>query len=138
MPDNYCAMYFHHPDFDRDSAVNGLQIAPTGRLTMVAEEQSIRQAILLLLSTTRGERVMRADYGCDLNQLVFMPTDETTLGFAIHLVRQALQQWEPRIDILQLDADYNKNEPYRMDIVLEYRVRRSGATDRLTLTRTLT
>ena len=122
------AVYFHHPDFDSIESRAGLQLTKSGGLQMVDEDTSVRQAILLILSTAKGERVMRHDYGCDLDQLAFMPTDETTLGLAIHLVRQALRQWEPRIDILQLDAEFNKKESSRMDIMLNYRVRRTSAT----------
>ena len=67
-------------------------------------EASVRQAILLLLSTRPGERVMRPTYGCDLHRLVFSPNDDTTAGLAIHYVRQALERWEPRIEVIRLDA----------------------------------
>ncbi|MBI3560629.1 MAG: GPW/gp25 family protein [Gammaproteobacteria bacterium] len=138
MTNNFRALYFHHPDFDTEPVLSGLQITPTGRLKWVDEDLSVRQAILLLLTTTKGERVMRQDYGCDLDQLVFMPTDETTLGLAIHLVRQALSRWEPRIEIRRLDAAYNSKEPYRMDIILEYNVRRSAGINRLTIPMSMT
>ena len=29
-------------------------------------EECVRQSILIILSTARGERVMRPDFGCDL------------------------------------------------------------------------
>jgi phage baseplate assembly protein W len=76
---------------------------------------------------------MRPGYGCDLHRLLFSPNDATTHGLAIHYVRQALQQWEPRIDILRLDADCNAADPGRMDIMLEYRVRRTLHRDGLVL-----
>jgi hypothetical protein len=56
---------------------------------MVAEQAAVRQSILLLLTTVPGERVMRPDYGCDLQKLVFSPNDATTHGLAIHYVRRA-------------------------------------------------
>jgi hypothetical protein len=99
---------------------------------MVEEQASVRQAILLLLSTMPGERVMRPDYGCDLHKLIFSPNDNTTAGLAIHYVRQALDRWEPRIQVTHLDADPNPNEPGRLDIVLEYRLRTMKRTDELT------
>jgi uncharacterized protein len=34
-----------------------------------------------------------------------------------------LKRWEPRIDILDLDAVRNEAEPSRLDILLNYRVR---------------
>ena len=81
---------------------------------------------------------MRPDYGCDLNRLVFSPNDATTAGLAIHYVRQALLRWEPRIEILKLDAGPGKTEPGRLEIVLEYRVRRLNRVDSLSFSFDLT
>lgn len=125
------AWRFDHPDLD-PTEEGGLRIAPTGRIAMVQEDASVRQAILLLLSTRPGERVMRPAYGCDLASLLFSPNDDTTAGLAIHYVRRALQLWEPRIDVLWLDAGRNPERPERLDITLEYRVRATRANDRVT------
>ncbi len=90
---------------------------------MVEEEASVRQAILLLLSTSPGERVMRPEYGCELRKLIFSPNDDTTAGLAIHYVRRALELWEPRIEIVHLDAGRSEEDPTRLTVSLEYRVR---------------
>ena len=127
----YRALRFVHPDLDVVEGSAGLRLSPTGGIEMVQEHASVRQAILLLLSTLPGERVMRPDYGCALHRLVFSPNDETTAGLAIHTVRQALERWEPRIRIRQLDAVLNKEDPSRLDIFLEYQLRLTQHTDRL-------
>jgi uncharacterized protein len=128
----YRAWRFLHPDIDVPEQFAGLGISPTGGIDMVDDQASVRQAILLLLSTIPGERVMRPDYGCDLHKLIFSPNDNTTAGLAIHYVRQALDRWEPRIQVTFLDADPNRQEPGRLDILLEYRLRRTERTDQLT------
>ena len=128
----YRAWRFLHPDLDLVGVgPAGLRVSPSGGISMVQEEASVRQAILLLLSTVPGERVMRPDYGCELHRLVFAPNDDTTAGLAIHYVRRALERWEPRIDILALDANRGPDEPFRLDISLEYRVRTTQRTGRL-------
>lgn len=128
----YRAWRFLHPDIDVPEELAGLGISPTGGIDMVEDQASVRQAILLLLSTIPGERVMRPDYGCELYKLIFSPNDNTTAGLAIHYVRQALDRWEPRIQVTFLDADPNPQEPGRLDILLEYRLRRSEREDQLT------
>ena len=128
----YRAWQFLHPDIDVPEEFAGLGISPTGGIDMVEDQASVRQAILLLLSTIPGERVMRPDYGCELYKLIFSPNDNTTAGLAIHYVRQALDRWEPRIQVTFLDADPNPEEPGRLDILLEYRLRRSEREDQLT------
>jgi len=129
----YRAWCFVHPDFDVVEGAPGLRVSRTGGIDMLEANASVRQAILLLLTTAPGERVMRPGYGCDLHRLLFSPNDATTHGLAIHYVRQALQRWEPRIDILRLDANCNAADPGRMDIMLEYRVRRTLHRDGLVL-----
>lgn len=130
----YRAWQFLHPDVDAPEAFSGLQLSPTGGVGMVSERASVRQAILLLISTRPGERVMRPDYGCDLHRLVFSPNDNTTAGLAIHYVRQALIRWEPRIEIQSLDATRDEGDPGRLVIQLSYRLRSTRESDRVTTT----
>ena len=137
-PFSYEAWRFLHPDFDTAEGGPGLRVSPRGGVEMVSGEAAVRQSILILLTTRPGERIMRPRYGCDLDRLVFSPNDATTAGLAIHYVRQALLRWEPRIDILRLDAGPSETDPGRLDIVLEYRVRALSRTDRLVYTLDLT
>lgn len=103
----------------------GLTLAATGTLATVDGDQCVRQGLMLLLSTAPGERLMRPDYGCHLRRLVFAPNDPTTAGLAIHYVRQAVQRWEPRVDIVDLDAGPDPDDAARLVIRLTYRVRAS-------------
>lgn len=134
----YRAWRFTHPDFDIDDEFSGIRNSSTGGIEMIEDQAAVRQAILLLLSTIPGERVMRPGYGCDLHKLVFSPNDPTTHGLAIFYVRQALLRWEPRIEIIHLDASGNFEDPALMDIFLEYRVRRTSQRENLTVSVQLT
>ncbi len=127
----YRAWRFLYPDVDAAEEFAGLSLNTRGGVDMVQDNDSVRQAILLLLSTVPGERVMRPDYGCLLHRLVFSPNDDTTAGLAIYYVRSALERWEPRIAILRLDAGRNPEDAERLDITLEYRVRATQRVDRL-------
>ena len=127
----YRAWRFLHPDLDMPEDWAGLSFSPTGGIEMVGERKSVRQAVLLLLSTRTGERVMRPDYGCDLHKLVFSPNDDTTAGLAMHYVRQAIERWEPRIVIERLDAGRDEAYPERLNILLEYRMNSSNSRDSL-------
>lgn len=131
------ALRFALPSFERREAgevlVGGLRVALTGALETVDAPGSIRQALRLLLSTEPGERVMRPGYGCPLSQLMFSPNDDTTAGLAQHFVRRAVETWEPRVEILQLATARDPDEPSRLVILLQYRIRRSHVIDRLTV-----
>lgn len=134
----YRAWRFLHPDLDMPEDWAGLSFSPTGGIEMVGERESVRQAVLLLLSTRTGERVMRPDYGCDLHKLVFSPNDDTTAGLAMHYVRQAIERWEPRIVIERLDAGRDEAYPERLNILLEYRLSSSKTRDSLMVSVNLT
>ena len=94
-----------------------------GQIAMAAYEEDVRQAIWLILSTAPGERVMRPDFGCGIHDLVFAPNSPGTAGRVAGEVRQALVRWEPRIDLLEVDALPDPAQPERLLIVIKYQVR---------------
>jgi phage baseplate assembly protein W len=105
----------------------GLALTSSGGVAMVDGDQAVRQALLMLLSTMPGERVMRPGYGSRLHRLVFAPNDDTTAGLAIHYVREAIRRWEPRVEVIDVDAGADPDAPWRLLIRLDYRVRASLA-----------
>jgi hypothetical protein len=140
----YTAWRFVHPDLDVPAAhpqsageafgpPTGLRLEPRGVAEMVSENDSVRQSVLLLLTTRPGERLMRPTYGCDLGALVFSPNDDTTATIAVHHVRRALERWEPRIDIIKLDAGRDPHDPAVLIITLEYQVRTTRSRDEIQL-----
>lgn len=127
----YKSVAFIHPDFDSNAGLPGLRITPAGRLATVTDAASVRQALLLLLSTRPGERVNRPSYGCHLFRLAFAPADDTTAGLAIHYVAKAVEQWERRITVLSLDAARSAESPEILEVRLKYRVRTSRLEDEI-------
>jgi Bacteriophage baseplate protein W len=123
---------FRVPAYDApEDAPIGLVVDPAGGIDTVSDDEAIRQSLLLLISTRPGERVMRPEYGCDLYRLVFSPNDDTTAGLAIHFVRQAVERWEPRVEVIRVDANRDPDEETRLAIVLDYRVRATLRADTL-------
>jgi uncharacterized protein len=102
---------------------SGLMLTNAGHVDMVEDDDAIRQAIILLLTTIPGERVMRPDYGCPLHRLMFAPNDATTAGLAIHYVRQSLLRYEPRIAVVSLDAHADDIDTARLVVTLTYQVK---------------
>ncbi len=113
------------------SEPEGLRVDAAGRLRSVVDLDSVRQSLLLLLATRPGERLMRPHYGCELHRILFQPNDATTAGLAIHYVRRAIERWEPRIEVLRLDANPHPDDPTVLIVEIEYVQRRTGATDHL-------
>jgi len=76
-----------------------LQVDPQGGLALASGPRDIEQAIRIILETVPGERVMRPEFGCRIHELVFAPHNAATEGLLIHYVEEALERWEPRIEL---------------------------------------
>lgn len=76
-------------------------------------EDDIRESIRIILGTAKGERVMRPDFGWEIHDHVFSAATPATLNLIESSVREALVQWEPRIDIEDVDARTDDEEPTR-------------------------
>lgn len=128
------ALRFVHPDLDVPSSGGpGLQHSPFGGLATVSGEDAVRQALLLLITTRPGERVNRPSYGCHLQRLLFASADDTIAGLAIHYVRRAVLRWEPRVELLEVDAVAHPGNRAELEITMSYRVRSTSATGSLSL-----
>lgn len=104
-----------------------VQLDPaTGKVAAVEFEEDIRQAIQIILDTSPGERVMRPDFGCGIHDMVFGSMDTTTLQRIRSLVLDALTRYEARIEIIDVTVLTSTSEFGRLDIELEYRVRRTN------------
>jgi uncharacterized protein len=103
-----------------------LDAAAAVALTTSAE-QAVRQSIWTILSTAPGERVMRPDYGCGIHDLVFGVLDAGTASAISDAIREALALWEPRIDVLDVYAAPDPEEPHRLLVEINYRLRSSNS-----------
>jgi len=99
-----------------------------GRIALARLDDSIRQSILLIIGTAKGERVMRPTFGCGIHELVFAPNDATTLGLLSREIRDALIDWEPRITVLDVQIEADAVEGNKLIITLKYRVRSTNTT----------
>ena len=94
-----------------------------GKIEMASNEDCVRQSILMILGTAKGDRIMRPDFGCGIHDLVFANNSPGTIGQVIDEVRQALIDWEPRIDLLEVDANPDEAQPNQLLILINYQVR---------------
>ncbi|HZC97565.1 MAG TPA: GPW/gp25 family protein [Bradyrhizobium sp.] len=108
-----------------------LQVTAAGRIAQARYEQRIEEAIYLILSTARGERVMLPNFGCGIHELVFAPNNAQTRGLVAQRVREALVNAERRIDVLDVSAESSAGEPNLLLIRVSYRVRANNALGNL-------
>jgi Bacteriophage baseplate protein W len=117
-------------NYDLRPASEGVGVAaapfdPGAQIAEASGEASVRQAIWLILGTAIGERMGRPDFGCGIHDLVFAPLSAGTIGDAIGRVTQALVTWEPRIQVLSVDAYPEDDQEPTSVLVIEihYRIR---------------
>lgn len=103
----------------------------TGHVAVAEYEDDIRQSIFIILETVPGERVMRLNFGCGIHELVFTSLDSTTLQRIRSEVEQALQRYEARIEVLNVNVDEAASAEGKLIIEIEYRVRRTNQVGNL-------
>jgi phage baseplate assembly protein W len=108
-----------------------LQVTPDGKIAQAKFEQRIEESIYLILSTSRGERVMLPGFGCGIHDLVFAPDNPGTLAAVQKHVREALVSGEPRIDVLEVAAETAPESPNLLLIRVSYRIRSNNAVGNL-------
>jgi phage baseplate assembly protein W len=96
---------------------------PDGDVALAEYEESVRQSVWIILGTSPGERVMRPDFGCGLNDLVFSVGGAQIAGAVAAEVRRALIVWEPRLDLLDVQTGHDGVVGDTLLIQIEYRVR---------------
>jgi phage baseplate assembly protein W len=94
-----------------------------GEAAMAAGGEDVREAIRIILATSRGERVMRPEFGAGLDELVFAPVAATTFALVRHRVEEALIAWEPRIDVQAVRVTAQGPVRNRLDIEIDYVLR---------------
>ncbi len=125
----------HHASQPRDFLGQGwtFPVAPTagGRLRWAAGDEKIRQSIWLILSTAPGERQMRPSFGCGIHDLVFEANTATLHGRVQQEVRDALINWEPRIDVIEVKVECPPEARNQLLIRIDYRIRELNAYQNL-------
>ena len=100
-----------------------LQVDRRGGLALARDETDVDQAIEIILSTAPGERPMRPEFGCGVHDFVFDTIDAATVGRLETEVRSALDRWEPRISVEEVDFDLSQMMDGRLLINIGYRIR---------------
>ncbi|MGG1635318.1 GPW/gp25 family protein [Paenibacillus sp. NRS-1760] len=97
--------------------------ATTGRIRMAEGEDDIEESIRIIIRTSKGERLMRPDFGCGLRNFVFGTTDETSLRLIASDVQEAIRIWEPRVKDVEVEVKPDRQNNGRVLMSVSYAVR---------------
>lgn len=108
-------------------------IKPNGRggLDWSSGERSISESIWTILSTPRRSRIMSPGFGCGMHDYLFSPNNATTRAMIATDVRNALVKWEPRIDVLKVNATTRADNPNMLMVEVDYRIRTNNANSNI-------
>ena len=95
----------------------------TGGIALVRPAHEAEQAIRLVLGAAVGERPMRPEFGCRIHDHVFNSATGATAGQIAYDVRQALDRWEPRIDVLDVGVRFDAISLGRLYSDIRYSIR---------------
>lgn len=82
----------------------------TGRMKTSAYEEDIKEAVRLILSTKKGERIRNPQFGCGIHEFAFETMDFATISAMKHEVESALVMWEPRIEEIDVKIETPQEE----------------------------
>lgn len=97
-----------------------------GGVAMVQGASELEQAIQIILLTYPGERPMRPRFGSRLRDFVFRPADHSTAAELALEVRNALRQWEPRVDVHDVRVHADPVERNRLNVEVIYAIKRTN------------
>ena len=111
----------------------GWSFPPTFNLSektveMVSDEEDIRQSLHILLSTNLGERILRSDYGCEINTMPFETITVTFLTKVKRIIEKAITMHEPRITLDNIFfTNPNKMVEGMINIQIHYTIRATNS-----------
>ena len=105
-----------------------IAVGSRGGIRLSRYEDDIKESIKIILGTALGERVLRPDFGCAASDLVFEPIGASLAGKIEFYVHNALDYWEPRIEVNEVKANADEE---KIIVDIRYTVRSTNRQDNL-------
>jgi phage baseplate assembly protein W len=99
-----------------------LMVSGRGGIAFSSQGDGIEESIHIILSTAKGERRMRPNFGCGIHDLVFAPNNSATWSSIAHHVEEALGWWEPRIEVTDIEVRPDLVDSSRLLINIKYKI----------------
>ena len=93
----------------------------TNDLVVSRDASAIKQAIVNLLLTNKGERPFNYEYGSDIRSYLFEPLDYGTAQVIEASIQYAITNFEPRISITELEVIPNFDDN-GFDVEMIYKI----------------
>lgn len=92
----------------------GIAFPLKGTLASLVEEKDdetiLGSSVMMIVMTALGERVMYPTFGSLVSKLVFEPNNEATVEKAKRSIRDALKNWDDRVELVGVDFEIRENQ----------------------------
>ena len=105
----------------KDFSVNFARNPFTDDLSIVNNDNSIKQAVKNIILTSPGEKPFQPLVGSSVNRLLFEPLDAFTADAVAEEIRTTINQYEPRVSLTKVDVT-PIFEGNKLNVSLEYRI----------------
>ncbi len=110
-------------DFIGQGIMWPMRVDQSGSIALTAGADDLSSSMRMVLATAPGERVMRPQFGCAIWDLLFEPVNANTMGLMAVAVREALGQWEPRVEVIDVAIVPDATTDGRVHIEIDYRIK---------------
>ncbi len=96
-------------------------------VVMYEEEEDIHSSIFVILSTRLGERIMRPEFGTNLEELIFNNLTGILKTKVAESIKTSIILHEPRVKVIDVDiSESNSNEGFFI-VKLDYIIRATNS-----------
>ena len=101
----------------------------TGKIKTTTLQEDIKQSVIILLNTVRGERLKHSSYGSQLTRFVFEPISYGLVREIEEEVYETLQYWEKRIEDINIEIFHDKENDTELSIHISYTIAKTQERD---------
>jgi phage baseplate assembly protein W len=113
------------------------RVGADGRVAWSEGDQNIREAIRVILSTDRNERLQLPEFGAGIGRSLFEPNTVATRHRLQQQILHALSAWEPRIAIDAVEVEPDPDDPQAAIATIDYQLVATQTAERMSVAVTL-
>lgn len=98
------------------------RVGDDGRIAWSEGETNIREMIQVILRTQERERLNLPTFGAGLQQYLFEPNTVATRFQVQDRITKALQLWEPRISLTDVNVEQDPSDAQAAIATIEYKL----------------
>ena len=93
----------------------------SGDLIALKNENAIARAVRNIVLTTPGEKFFDPDFGSSISEILFENVDDITAVSIEDEIKSCLDNYEPRVELINVNVDANFDEN-QFDVIITYRI----------------